>query len=169
MTTSTMTLADVTRAESDAVDAATKALAAAEQAKAKADAARVEADRERQDANHRYLDLLVDEHESARTVAVTALGEARESLTVAVKDGGDVFGNYISYVKANVAVWQLEAALSEQRSYLGKPTRETTPPSFSFVHDVAEIIDNVAHDAMDSAIQANRDRKASYLSGKDVK
>jgi hypothetical protein len=164
-----MTLADVTKAEQDAVDAATKALALAEQAKTKADAARVEADRERQDANHRYLDLLVDEHESARIVAVTALGEARESLTVAVKDGGDVFASYLVYVRASVAVWQLESAIAEQRSYLGKPTRETTPPVFSFQFDVAEIIDNVAHDAMDDAIQANRDRKASYLAGKDVK
>ena len=169
MSTATQILADVTKAEQDASDAASKAVAAAEQAKAKADAARSKAEQERQDANHRYLDLLVAEYESARTVAVTNLGEARESLTVAVKDGGDVFANYISYVKANVAVWQIESALAEQRSYLGKPTRETTPPSFSFVHDVAEIIDNVAYDAMDSAIQANRDRKANYLAGREVK
>jgi len=169
MTTATQILADVTKAEQDAANAASKAVAAAEQAKTKADIARSKAEQERQDANHRYLDLLVDEHESARTVAVTALGEARELLTVAVKDGGDVFANYISYVRASVAVWQIESALAEQRSYLGKPTRETTPPSFSFQYDVAEIVDNVAYEAMDEAIQANRDRKSNYLAGREVK
>jgi hypothetical protein len=169
MTTATASLAEITRAEADAHAAATKAAHAAEVARQKADAARERAEQERQDANHRFLAVLEQEHEAARTVAVTTLGEARESLTVAVKTAGDVFANYISYVKANVAVWQIESGLAEQRSYLGKPTRETTPPSFSFVHDIAAVIDNVSYDAMDSAIQANRDRKASYLAGREVK
>ena len=167
--TMTKNLAEATKAEQDAVTAAATAIAVAEQARVKADAARERAERERQDANHRFLAVLEQEHEAARTVAVTTLGEARESLTVAVKTAGDVFANYISYVKASVAVWQIESALAEQRSYLGKPTRETTPPSFSFQYDVGAILDNLALEAMDEAIQANRDRKANYLAGKEVK
>ncbi len=66
-------------------EAAAKATAAAEVARAKAEQARQRAEQERQDANQRYLDVLVTEHESARTAAVTALGEAREALAVAVK------------------------------------------------------------------------------------
>ena len=80
-----------------------------------------------------------------------------------------MFASYAALVRASVAVWQLESGLAEQRHCLGKTTRETPPPSFSFQFDVGAIVDNVAYDAMDSAIQANRDRKASYLAGREVK
>jgi multidrug efflux pump subunit AcrA (membrane-fusion protein) len=166
---STETLEAITRAEAEAQDAAAKATAAAEVARAKAEQARQRAERERQDANQRFLDVLIGEYESARTVAVTALGEARQALedTVLGDRDGDAFASYRAYAQASVEVWRIESALAGQRHYLGLPTREPSQPVFSFQRDVGEIIDGYALRAMDDAIAANQDRKTRFLSGKE--
>jgi vacuolar-type H+-ATPase subunit H len=166
---STETLAAITRAEAEAAEAAAKATAAAEVARAKAEQARQRAEQERHEANRRYLDLLGTEHESARTAAVTALGEARQALedTVLGDRDGDVFAIYRSFVQASVEVWRIESALANQRYFLGVPTREPSQPAFSYQHDVGEIIDGYALRAMDEATAASQDRKARFLSGKE--
>ncbi len=166
---STETLSDITRAETEAAEAATKATIAAEAARVKAEAARERAEQERHEANRRYLDVLGTEYESARTAAVTALGEARQALedTVLGDRDGDVFTSYRSFVQASVEVWRIESALAGQRYFIGVPTREPSQPAFLFQHDISEIIDGYALRAMDEATVANQDRKARFLSGKE--
>ncbi len=164
-TTTTQNLAAVVHASEAAAEAAAKAQQVAQLAQTKADEARERAEAERDAANRRYLDVLATEHETARSDALTAQADSRQALETAVLSGGDAFAAYAAYVRASVAVWQVSSALAEQRHYHGLPVRSADPPIFSFQHDIALIIDTYALETLDDAIQANRDRRAAFLSG----
>ncbi len=159
-------LASIVHESEQAAQEAAAAQAKAHAAQHRAQEAQRRADEERELANQRYLDLLVTEYESARTVAVTALGEARQALEDAVRGGGDIFSAYSAWVAAGVAVWGADAALSQQRHYLGRPTREATPPAFSFSHDVSAILDQHSLELQEEALARVQERRVQFLNGK---
>lgn len=163
----TETLDQITQAEAEAAEAAQKAAAAAEAARLKADRARQRAEQERHVANERYLQRLEAEYSEARDQATTKQGEARQALEDAVRNGGDIFGSYRAWVTASLAVWELEAALGQQRHYLGRPTREATPPAFDFGRDVGAIVDQYSMELQDEALETIRDRRTAFVSGKE--
>ena len=150
-------------AAAEAAEAQAKAMAA----QAKADRVRERAERERHVANETYLQWLEAEYPVARDRATTAQGEVRQALEDAVRNGGDIFTAYHSWVAASLAVWELEAALSQQRHYLGRPTREATPPAFDFGRDIGAIIDQHSMELQDEALARIRERRAAFLSGQE--
>ena len=168
MTTATMTLADVTKAEQDAVDAATKALAAAEAAKARADRAREHADRERGAANRDYLGLLTDEWPEARQQAVSTVGEAYQALDQAVRNGEDVFAAYRGWVSASIAAWEVDEGLGRMRRFHGVNMRETPAPSFAFGVDIGALLDQVSLELQDEAVERIDQRRQKFLAGKEA-
>jgi hypothetical protein len=167
--TTTATLAQTVQAANAAEEAARKATQAAEQARQRAEAARLAAEEERQQANIRYLTKLESEHGPARTEALNQQVAARAALEAAVRDGGDVFGTYAQWVEACVGVWEVDAALSGQRDYLGRPARPATMPSFDFAIDVAGIVNHLSLEAQDRAAARIADRRAAFLDGKEAK
>jgi hypothetical protein len=165
--TVTKTLSEITRAETEAEAAAAKAQRAAEIARIAAEAARAKAEQERELANRSYLDKLVAEHPAARESALTAAGEARQDLEHAVRGEGDVFSSYRRWVESSIAIWEVDSALTQQRHFHGLPTRETTQPAFNFALDVASIVDGIGYELQEQAIERIRERRASYLAGRE--
>ena len=162
----TTSLASVVHESEVALKEALAAQEKATKATRRADAARVEADRERDVANVRYLAVLEQDHEAARTTALDAQAEARTALETAVTKGdGDVFQRYAAWVTASLDAWGVDAALSGQRYYLGRPARDATAPTFSFSYDIAAIVDNHAYAIQEVVIERNRDRRNAFLNG----
>jgi hypothetical protein len=161
-------LASIVHESEQAAKAAAAAVAAANAAQARAEEAQRRADAEREHANVAYLDVLEAEHLDARNAALTAQGEARAELERAVRDGANVFTAYSAWVTAGVAVWATDAALSQQRGYLGRYTREATPPVFNFAVDIAAIIDQHTAELQDEALERIRERRAAFLSGREA-
>jgi hypothetical protein len=164
--TATQTLADITRAESDALATASRAAHAAEVARQKAERARQRADDERAAAYKRYLDKLVQEHPAAREQALTAAGEARAALEDAVRGSGDVFAAYFRWIDASVAAWAVDSELAQIKDYHGVPVRSTDAPVFRFDVDISMIIDGVAAGFQDDALTRITTRRADFVNGK---
>lgn len=166
MTTATQTLADITKAESDAIDVAAKAASAAEAARAKADLARQRAEDERARANKSYMDLLNQEWPDARQQATEVVGDAYQALDRAVRGDGDLVASYIGWVDASIRAWEIDEGLGRMRRFHGVNMRETPAPTFAFGIDIAAILDQVSLEAQDAAIERIDQRRASYLAGK---
>ncbi len=166
MTTATQTLADITKAESDAIDVAAKAASAAEAARAKADLARQRAEDERARANKSYMDLVAEEWPEARQQAVSTVADAYQELDQAVRNGGDVFAAYRGWVGASIKAWELDEALARMRRFHGLPTRDVATPVFSFNLDVGAIIDRIGLEFQDEAVQRIDQRRADFLAGR---
>jgi DNA-binding protein H-NS len=167
MSTATQTLADITAAEQDALAAATRAAHAAEVARRKADAARERADDERARAYQTYLDKLTSEYPAAREQALTAAGEARAALEGAVRGDDGVFRAYFDWVSASVQTWAIDSELAQIRDHHGLPVRATDPPAFRFDVDVAMIVDGIAAELQDTAVQRITARRVNFVNGKD--
>jgi len=152
-------------AAKDAAKAQANAIAAAQ----RAEAAKVEADREREAANVRFLAVLEKEHDAARTQALDIQTEARTALETAVTTGdGDVFTCYRAWVTASLDVWGVDAALSGQRHYLGRPTREASVPAFNFAVDIAGIVDHHGLVLQEVVVERNRERRLRFLNGQEA-
>jgi len=165
----TTSLASIVHESEQALAEALAAQEKATKATQRADAARVEADKERDAANVRYLAVLEQDHEAARTTALDAQASARTALETAVTKGeGDVFQCYACWVTASLDAWGVDAALSGQRYYLGRPARDATAPTFSFSYDIAAIVDNHAYTIQEAVIERNRDRRNAFLNGKEA-
>jgi hypothetical protein len=160
-------LAAVVHESEQAAQEAAAAQAKALAAQHRAQEAQRRADEERQLANVAYLQVLEAEYLDTRNTALTVQGEARQALERAVTGGGDIFSAYSAWVAAGVAVWESDAALSQQRHYLGRPTREATPPAFSFSHDIGAILDQHSMELQEDALERTRERRAAFLSGKE--
>ncbi len=166
----TTSLASIVHESEQALAEALAAQEKATKATQRADVAQVAADRERDLANIRYLTLLESEHEAARVAVLTTQAEARSALEAAVTEGeGDVFTCYRDWVTASLDAWGVDAALSGQRYYLGRPARDAIVPTFSFNHDIATIVDNHAYAIQEIVIERNRDRRNAFLNGKESK
>jgi multidrug efflux pump subunit AcrA (membrane-fusion protein) len=163
---STETLNDITRAEAEAQDAAAKAQQAAEAARVKADRARQRAEEERARAYQSYLDKIAAEWPAARETAITAVGESRTALEQAVRSGDDVFRAYLRWVEASVGAWEVDSDLAQIRHHHGVPVRPTDPPSFRFDLDISAIIDQVALELQDDAVQRITDRRTAFVNGR---
>jgi hypothetical protein len=163
--TKTQTLAEITKAETDARDAAAVATAEAEAAKLRADKARERAEAERDSANRAYLQHLQAEHPGRHNDAMERLGKARAALEAAVASGADVFRAYRGWTKARMLVWEVDQELQAQRYQLGVAHREQPPPGINFVTDIGGIFDRLGLELTDAALDRIRDRKASYLKG----
>jgi len=163
---STETLNDITRAEADAQEAAAKALAAAEAARVKADRARQRAESERARAYKSYLDKIAAEWPAAREAATTAVGESHAALEQAVRSGDDVFRAYLRWVEASVQAWEVDSELAQIRHHHGVPVRSTDPPVFRFDIDVSAIIDQIAGELQDDAVQRITDRRTAFVNGR---
>ncbi len=163
---STETLNDITRAEAEAQDAAAKATAAAQIAQAKADAARERAERERAAAYREFLDVVAREAPEKRSQALTVAGECRAALEDAVRNGGNVFQEYQRWVEARIVVWEIDSELAQIRHHHGVPVRSTDPPAFSFGIDVAAIVDTIALEHQDDAVQRITDRRTAFVNGR---
>ena len=173
MTTETMTpteapinLASIVHESEVALKEAAKAQAKAIAASQRAEAAKAEADRERHLANIRYSDALESGHEAARVKVLDAQAAARTALEVAVTTGdGNVFKLYIGWATASLDAWGVDAALSEQRGYLGRPGRDAIAPTFSFSYDIAAIVDHHVLVLQEVVIERNRDRRNAFING----
>jgi len=159
-------LATIVHESEEAAKAAAAAQAKALEAQTRAQEAQRRADEERELANVAYLQVLESEYLDTRNAALTVQGEARSTLEDAVRAGGDIFGAYSAWVAAGVAAWGADAALSQQRHYLGRPVREATPPAFSFSHDVGAILDQHSMELQDLALARVQERRAQFLNGK---
>jgi multidrug efflux pump subunit AcrA (membrane-fusion protein) len=159
------TLNEITRAETEAQAAATKAAHAAEVARAKADLARQRADDERARAYKGFLDKIVAEHPAAREQALTAAGESRAALEAAVRTDDGVFTAYVAWVADSIHVWKLDSELAQIRDHHGIPVRATDPPAFRFDVDVSMIVDGIAAEFQDDALQRIVDRRVSFVNG----
>ncbi len=164
--TKTTNLAAVVHESEQAAQEAAAAVAKANAAQHRAQEAQRRADEERQLANVAFLQVLESEYLVTRNAALTVQGEARQTLERAVTGGGDIFATYSAWVAAGVAVWESAAALSQQRHYLGRPTREATPPAFSFAHDVGAILDQHGMELQEAALARVQERRAQFLNGK---
>ncbi len=166
MTTTTINLASIVHeseaAAAEAAKAQQKAIAAAH----RAEAARLEADREREAANVRFLAVLEKEHAALRASALDTQTAARTALETAVTTGdGDVWACYRRWVTATSDVWGVDAALSEQRGYLGRAGRGATAPVFNFGHDIGAILDHHSLELQDAVLARNRERRQKFLNG----
>jgi hypothetical protein len=169
-TAETVNLASIVHESEKALALSLAAQAKALAAQQRATAAQAAADKERDAANHRFLAVLEQEHEAARTTALDTQAEARTALEAAVTEGdGDVFQCYSCWVTASLDVWGVDAALSTQRQYLGRPGRDVTAPQFNFGYDVAAIVDNHAYAIQEVVIERNRERRNAFLNGQDAK
>jgi vacuolar-type H+-ATPase subunit H len=160
------TLSQITRAEQDALAAATRAAHAAEVARQKAERARERAEQERARAYQTYLDKLTSEYPEARERALTAAGEARAALERAVRGDDGVFRAYFDWVSASVQAWAIDSELAQIRDHHGVPVRSTDPPVFRFDVDIAQIIDGIAAELQDTAVQRIVARRIDFVNGK---
>ena len=165
-TPATINLATIVFESEEAAKAAAAAQAKAIAAAQRAEAAKAEADREREAANVRFLAVLEKEHAALRASALDTQAEARTALETAVTTGdGDVFGCYRDWAAATSDVWGVDAALSEQRGYLGRPGREATAPVFNFGHDIGAILDRHSLELQDVVLDRNRERRQKFING----
>jgi vacuolar-type H+-ATPase subunit H len=164
----TETLASITRAEAEAQDAAAKATAAAQIAQAKAEAARERAERERAAAYREFLDVVAREAPEKRSQALTEVGECRAALESAVRGDGDagVFQAYRAWVAARIVVWEIDSELAQIRDFHGVAVRSTDPPAFNFGMDVGAIVDTIALELQDDAVQRITDRRTAFVNGR---
>lgn len=171
MTTKTQTLpnlASIVHASEEAAREAAELFAKANAAKAKAADAAAAVDATRTARAAAYADKLTADYPDASAAALEVLASARASLEDAVQTGGNVFGCYMAWVHTSIDVWALDEERSAARDIAGQPTTRTpNPPAFNFAVDVAAIVDGLAMQAQDEAIQQIRERRARFMSGKE--
>ncbi len=169
MTTETPTklpnLASIVHESEEAAKAAAAAVAKAQIAQAKAEDARQRADEERAAAYREFLDKVQAEASEKRSQALTVAGECRTALEDAVRNGGDVFTSYQAWVAARIVVWEIDAELGQIRDFHGQPVRSVDPPVFSFSHDIGAIIDLIALELQEDAVQRIISRRTSFVNG----
>ncbi len=163
--TKTQTLAEITKAETDARDAAAKATAEAEAARLRADKARERAEAERDSANRAYLALLTAEYRDRNAAALEELAETRAALEAAVASGGNIFRSYLRWAQARISLWEVDVELNQMRYQLGVAHREQPPPEINFVTDIGGIFDRLGLELTDAALDRIRERKSAYLKG----
>lgn len=170
MTTKTETLQQLTEAERTAQEIAQKAAADAEAARQRAEEARQRAEEQRAAANLAYLEKLQSEHAEARNQALERQAETRATFEAIVRGEtkGDVFAAYRAWMEARVHVWEVEQALNSMRQIHGRPYQEAKDPTFSFQHDVNDILTKLGYQLQDQAIERIRERRRAFLEGKDV-
>jgi hypothetical protein len=167
-TTKNVNLASIVHESEAAAKKAADAVAKAQAATTAADAARLAVEREATAANERYLQLLEAARPKARQDALNAQVAARAALEDAISGEADanVFSAYRAWVSASVDTWATDEALQSQRSILGKPSRETMAPAFSFGADVGAIVDHLSLVSQDEARERIRTRRTDFLTGK---
>jgi len=164
--TVTRNLAQTVKEATAAEDVARKAAQAAEQAKARADAAKAAADEERVVAYKALLDLVTTEAPGKRTAALTKAGDCQVALVAAVRDGTGVFSRYLEWVDASIHVWAVDSELTQIRDFHGQHVRSVDPPAFDFARDVATIVDGIAFELQDHAVQRIRERREAFVNGR---
>ncbi len=158
--TVTAALAAATQAEQDAAEAQSRL----QEARQRAEDARQRAEAQRAAAMRAYLAKLTQEYPAANAAATKARGEAHARLVEAVRGGVDVHGTYIDYVRAAMAVWEIQDELDSVRYYHGQTTRTTDgTPVFDFASDIGTIIGGVATEAQDDAIARIQARRECFM------
>ncbi len=164
-TPATVHLASIVHASEAAAKAAAAAQATAQALAAKADQARQRAEQEQQRANRQYLDLLNREYPDARTAATTAAGEARAALEAAVRAGGAVIPAYFTWVTASIQAWEVSEAVDRMRRFHGQNMHYQSEPAFDFGPDIGAIVNQIALEVQQDAIDRIEQRRAAYLRG----
>ncbi len=164
-TPATVHLASIVHASEEAAKAAAAAQSTARALATKADAARQRADEEQQQANGAYLDLLQSEYPDARTAATTAAGEARAALETAVRQGGDIVPAYLAWVTASIQAWEVSEAVDRMRRFHGQNMHYQSEPAFDFGSDIGAIVNQIALELQQEAIDRIEQRRATYLRG----
>lgn len=153
-------LAAAARAEQDAAEAQARL----QEARQRAEDARQRAEAQRAAAMRSYLAKLTAEYPAANAAATKARGEAHTLLVEAVRGGADVFGCYADWVKASLAVWELDDELNSVRYYHGQTTRDTDgSPSFDFNRDIGTIIGQIGLELQDDALARIQERRDAFL------
>lgn len=166
-TTAPVNLAAVVHESEEAAREAAALFAKANAAQAKADDARRAVEAQAAERGRAFLAKLTADYPAARETAVTAVADTRQALLDAMQDGGNVFTCYLAWVQASIHAWALEEEIGEVRNQMGRPGRTPNPPSFSFAHDIALIVDTLAMQAQDEAIQQIRERRAAFMRGQE--
>ena len=169
MTTSSTNLASIVHESEVALKEAIAAQEKATRATQKADAARVEADAQRAVAYQDFLDVLTKEYPSSREQALSTAGESRAALEPAVRTDDGVFAAYTAWVEASIHVWELDSELAQIRDFNGVPVRSTDAPTFRFDIDISAIVDQIAYEFQDSAVQRITDRRTNFVNGRTSK
>ena len=153
-------VAAASQAEADAAEAQSRLQAARQ----RAEEARQRADTQRAAAMKTYLATLTAEYPEKNAAATKARGEAHALLVEAVRGGADVWGCYGDWVKATLAVWEMDDELNSVRYYHGQTLRTTDDaPSFDFNRDIGTIIAGISDELQDDAIARIEQRRADFL------
>ena len=165
----TTSLASIVHESEQALAEALAAQEKATKATQRADAAQAAADAQRAVAYQDFLDVLTKEYPAARSTALSAAGESRAALELAVRTDDGVFACYIRWVAASIHVWELDSELAQIRDFNGVPVRATDPPTFRFDIDISGIVDQIAFEAQDAAVQRITDRRTNFVNGRTSK
>lgn len=158
-------LATIVFESEEAAKAAAAAQATARELAAKADAARQRADEEQKQANRAYMELIAAEWPDARQEATVNVGEARVALEAAVREDGDVIPSYLAWVTASIQAWEVTEAVDRMRRFHGQNMRYQAEPAFDFGSDIGAIVNQIALELQQDAIDRIEQRRATYLRG----
>lgn len=168
MTTTTINpvnLASIVHESEQAAAAAASAQAKARELAAKADAARQRAEAERATASRAYMELLAAEWPDARQEATAKVGETRAALEAAVREDGDVIPAYVAWMAASIQAWEVTEAGDRMRRFHGLNMRYQAEPAFDFGSDIGAIVNQIALELQQDAIDRIEQRRATYLRG----
>ena len=76
-----------------------------------------------------------------------------------------MFSAYVRWVEASVTVWEIDSELTQIRHHHGVPVRPTDPPTFRFDVDISAIIDQIASELQDDAVQRIDARRIAFVNG----
>lgn len=161
----TVNLATIVHESEEAAKAAAAAQATARELAAKADAARQRADEEQKQANRAYLELIAAEWPDARQDATANVGETRVALEAAVRADGDVIPSYVTWMTASIHAWEVAEAVDRMRRFHGQNMRYQAEPAFDFGSDIGAIVNQIAMELQQDAIDRIEQRRATYLRG----
>ena len=164
-TPATINLATIVFESEEAAKAAASAQATARELAAKADVARQRAEEEQQQANHAYMELIAAEWPDARKQAMANVGETRVALEAAVREDGDVIPSYLAWVTASIQAWEVTEAVDRMRRFHGQNMRYQAEPVFDFGSDIGAIVNQIALEYQQEAIDRIEQRRATYLRG----
>jgi len=164
-TPATINLATIVFESEEAAKAAAAAQEKARELAAKADAARQRADEEQQQANRAYLELIAAEWPDARQDATAIVGETRAALEAAVREDGDVTPAYVAWMTASIRAWEVTEAVDRMRRFHGQNMRYQAEPVFDFGSDIGAIVNQIALELQQDAIDRIEQRRATYLRG----
>ena len=164
-TSATINLATIVFESEEAAKAAASAQATARELAAKADAARQRAEEERATASRAYLELIAAEWPDARQEATANVGETRVALETVVREGGDVIPAYFTWARASIHAWEVTEAVDRMRRFHGQNMRYQAEPAFDFGSDIGAIVNQIALELQQEAIDRIEQRRATYLRG----